>query len=201
MLKPFGGCRRIGADLADIRDYIAERVIEGFDTREEIIEAAADYANDIHHRVDLDWFIEQTTDALLEAHYLAERRWPLPTDCDRLDSAFARLESEGILARQDFACCQNCGHTELWDELQYRLPFEPAQGYVFYHMQDTEAALQGDRLYLAYGSATGDEAALAEIGWCIVGALRESGLMALWDGNVDRCIQVEIDWKRRRMLG
>ncbi len=191
----------MGAQLAAIRDYIAERVTEGFDTREEIVEAAADYAEDIHQRVDLDWFIEQTAEALLEAHWLAERHWSYPTDCDRLDGAFARLESQGILARQDFACCQNCGHSELWDELQQCLPAEPGQGYVFYHMQDTEAALQCDRLYLAYGSAAGDETELAEIGWRIVGALRESGLMALWDGNVDRCIQVEIDWKRRRLLG
>jgi hypothetical protein len=121
------------------------------------------------------------------------------TDCDRLDAAFSDLEGKGVLARQDFSCCQNCGHGEAWSEVKEGLSRgQKLQGYTFYHQQDTERAVDGGGLYLAYGAvADGDEAETA-VGKAIAEALQAQGLNVTWNGTNKQRIFVKLDWKRRR---
>lgn len=170
------------------------RVAEGFDPPERIVESLIEELGDDEavDGAELAEAARAATDAALTAHREAQRSWPVPTDCDRVDRAFAALEREGVCARQHFTCCQTCGHAEIQDEL------DGHDGYVFYHWQDTEAAVDGFGLCLAYGAARPGAEAAAEIGARVVRALEREGLRASWDGSVDRRIEVRVEWKRRR---
>ena len=107
--------------------------------------------------------------------------------------------TRGVVARQNFTCCQTCGHAEIGDEIAQALTKAEAVGYTFYHMQDTERAAEGGGLFLAYGSLERTEAAQQKVGWTIVEALRREGLAAEWNGDVGKRIEVKnLLWRRRR---
>ncbi|TQS45918.1 DUF6891 domain-containing protein [Cryptosporangium phraense] len=121
----------------------------------------------------------------------AQASWPARTDNDRLTEAFRALDAAGIVARQDFACCQNCGLTEIGDEAR-----GPARGYAFYHRQDTESAVAGHGVYLAYGRF--GQPPTTEIGAEVASALTTAGLTVDWDGTTGQRIRVPLDWAVRR---
>ena len=193
----------------DTLAFIDRSVRSGFRTRDEIIESVAEYADEA---VPDERDIVAAVDAAIERHRLEMSTWPAETDNDRLDRAFAQLDASGVIARQDFACCQSCGQAEIWDEVE-----EPAawRGYVFFHQQDTDRAVEGDGLYLGFGgSERGTKTSLLgllrpgarkdvlvadeAIGREIVAALTASGLPTTWDGRVQTRILVEpFDWRRR----
>ena len=127
-------------------------------------------------------------------------RLSLP-DNDRLDEAFAELDRHGIVARQNFTCCQTCGHTEISYEIIEAEQHRPVRGYVFFHWQDTESAVRSGYLYLAYGSVSGKESESLVIAQEVVAALRRAGLDVDWDGSVRTriCIR-DIEWQRRRLV-
>ncbi|MCO8269836.1 hypothetical protein M1L60_04425 [Actinoplanes sp. TRM 88003] len=127
------------------------------------------------------------------AHLAEQASWPSRTDNDRLTDAFRALDTAGIVARQDFACCQNCGVAEIGDEVRPELP---ARGYVFYHHQDAERAVEGGGVYLCYGSFEGAPA--ATVGEEVAVALRAEGLSVNWGGSAGQRIHVPLRWARRR---
>lgn len=127
------------------------------------------------------------------AHLDAQRGWPARTDSDRLTDAFRALDAAGIVAREDFTCCQNCGATEIGAEVHDTMP---ARGYVFYHQQDADRGAEGGGLYLAFGLI--GQPATAEIGEEIAAALRAENLQVDWSGSPGQRIHVRVDWARRR---
>ena len=137
--------------LKDLRSFIAYRVREGFESVHEIVENAVSYANDTHGRDDLQADIRRITAEMLAVHRAEQEGWEGPTDCDRLNEAFAALNRQGIVVRQDFSCCNNCGFTEIWDEVEREGERQRVEGYVFYHLQSTERAVESGRLLMAYG--------------------------------------------------
>jgi hypothetical protein len=188
------------ADLLEqLRDFIDREVRGGFTPVGEIPGYGVACLADDASADALRPYAEQYTADALVALAEAEKAWPARTDCDRLDDALARLESAGILARQNFSCCQNCGHGEMWDLVQESLTAGGAvRGYTFYHQQDTEAVVGGDGLCLAWGATEPGDPALAAIGQEVAAALRGEGLRVDWDGTVARRISVAMDWQRRR---
>lgn len=179
---------------------LSERLVQaGFMSREEIVDAALDYV-DAAGNPDLRRIAERTTDEALERHSSAQATWTETTDCDRLDAAFAALEVDGVISRQDFTCCGTCGSAEIWDQIEdAKSAGRPARGYAFYHQQDTESAVEGDGVYLNYGACEeGDDASLA-IAREIVSKLNEHGLETHWDGKLSRRINVSLDWRKRRI--
>jgi hypothetical protein len=135
----------------------------------------------------------------LAEHAAAEAIWPAVTDCDRIDAAFAELEEAGVIARQNYSCCMTCGSAEIFDEMVAAQDAgAPVRGYAFYHVQDTEAAIEGRGIHLGYGAAEEGEAAALAIGREIVATLEAHGLRTDWNGSWDRRIGVALDWKRRR---
>lgn len=128
------------------------------------------------------------------AHLDAQARWPARTDSDRLTDAFRALDRARIVAREDFACCQSCGNSEIGDEAGNGTR---PRGYVFYHRQDAERAAQGGTLWLSYGSFDGQSGA-EHVGEEIVAALRGEGLPVDWTGDAARRIQVGLRWAKRR---
>jgi hypothetical protein len=186
-------------DLADLRDFIANRVREGFESAHEIIENAENWARETYESDDLLPQIKRLTGEALAAHQAEQAGWGPTTDCDRLDAAFAALNDQGIVARQDFSCCNNCGFTEIWDEVEKVESHHPVKGYVFYHLQCTEHAIETGRLLIAYGSVKEDKQAFHAVANTIVAELCRSGLNATWEGTAGHPIVVEgLVWRRRR---
>jgi hypothetical protein len=130
----------------------------------------------------------------LTAHLADQESWPEVTDSDRLTAAFRALSAAGIVARENFACCQNCGVGEIGAEA--RRGVEP-RGYTFYHRQDAERGVDGSGVWISYGVFEG--ASAAEIGAEVTAALRAAGLAVNWDGDAGRRIHVPLRWQRRRV--
>ena len=185
--------------LEDLRSFIARRIREGFEPVHDIVENATHYAFETHGRDDLQPTIKRLVAELLAAHRAEQAGWESSTDCDRLDEAFANLNEQGIVARQDFSCCNSCGFTEIWDEVEKEEKRHPVDGYVFYHLQCTERAIQSGQLLLAYGCVEEDMAAFLRVANKIVAELRRVGLDAKWQGAAGHPIVVDgIAWRKRR---
>ncbi len=123
--------------------------------------------------------------------------WP-QTDCDKLDAAFAELERKGIVARQNLACCTNCGSKDIRDEMELlSRRGQAVRGGTFYHAQDTEAVVEGQGIHLAYCALEEGEDCALEIAREIVATIMRHGLPVMWDGKCETRIFVRMDWKRR----
>jgi hypothetical protein len=186
--------------LKNARERIKSRVAEGFDDEDQIsvdvLESVLDEGefdeNFLRER------IEAMTAAAIGHHHDEQETWPERTDCDRLDDAFDALEAENIAARQNFSCCSNCGHGEIWGDIEEETPGRKADGYVFYHMQNTGGAAATGRLFLSYGAYSGEDADILVIGRRIVTALERQGLKTTWSGSSNQCVEVDLVWRRRR---
>jgi hypothetical protein len=185
--------------LEDLRAFVAYRVREGFESAHEIVENATDFAFERHECDDLRPEIKRIMAELLAAQRAEQAQWEGSTGCDRLDQAFAALNRQGIVARQNFSCCNNCGFTEIWDEVEQAEKHGPVEGYVFYHFQCNEQAIESGQLLMAYGCVEDDPVAFSRVANKIVAELRQAGLNASWQGTAGHPIVVEgLTWRRRR---
>ena len=185
--------------LQELRGYIQRDVAAGFLPESEIARSAVEVLSDAPDANALPPYAAKLTREVIAAHKEEQASWPKTTDCDRLDSAFAALERAGVVSRQDFSCCGNCGLGEIRDEMDRAAQSgTPVRGYVFYHKQDTEAAVEGNCLYLSYGAVQQGEAAAVEIGREIAASLKQQGLQVNWNESWTKRIGVRLDWKRRR---
>lgn len=186
--------------VEDMRNIIRRDVAGGFRDVDGIAEGAVEAVteNDIDADA-LEPIAERVLAETLAEHYRAQAGWPDRTDCDRLDEAFAELESRGIVCRQDFTCCSTCGQAEIGAEMgDAEDEGVVVKGYVFYHSQDTDAAVEGRGVYLKYGAVAAGDAAGEAIGRETVEVLTAHGLRTEWSGRLSECVRVFLDWKRRR---
>ena len=184
--------------LADMRDQIRRDVAAGFDDSATIARSAVEVFESEMPAESLQPHAQAFVEDAIADHINRQQSWPAPTDCDRLDAAFSALESQGIVARQHFSCCGTCGSSEIWDEIDaFGRGGGRARGYAFYHVQDTDGAVEGGGLFLNYGACEDGEAQALGIGREIVAALEQHGLRTDWDGSWNRRIGVTLDWKRR----
>jgi hypothetical protein len=189
----------MGETLDELRAFIADRIREGFASVHEIVQDATHYTSETYGRDDLGPEVKRLTAAALAAHRVEQDAWEGLTDCDRLDGAFAALNARGIVARQDFSCCNNCGFDEIWDEIDREEERHPVEGYVFYHLQATERAIQTGGLLMAYGCIEESPEALERVANAVVTELRRAGLNAIWGGTAGHPIRVHgFIWRRRR---
>jgi hypothetical protein len=193
--------RDLSKIIADMREYIRRQVIAGFDPPSSISESAPEVFVDDADEEILRPIAERLTREIVADHVCEQAGWPDVTDCDRLDDAFAELNRNGIVSRQNFSCCGNCGVVEIGGEIRAeRDAGLSVRGYAFYHMQDTESASDGYGLYLYYGSMEDGDSATLQVGKAIVEALERHGLATRWNGRSDTRIHVQLDWKRRRPI-
>jgi hypothetical protein len=130
----------------------------------------------------------------LALHQTEQESYPAVTDYDKLRQAFGALEAAGYLVRENFTCCQTCGWSEADSELEDAAKAgRPFKGVVFFHEQDTESAVEGGGLFLAYGGEQGSEAA----GQQVVQAFEAAGLAPVWNGSAKTRICVPMTWQRR----
>jgi hypothetical protein len=182
-----------------MRSMIETAVSAGFENPDRIVDSAVSLYSDTIDEAALIPTARKLVDEALANHRKAQATWPAVTDCDRLDHAFADLESQGIVARQNFSDCGTCGVAEIQAEMEAaRKGGRKVRGYAFYHMQDTESAVDGSGLYLNYGSVDDGEPAQLGIGREIVQALKQQGLETKWNGKLEQRIGAKLDWKRRR---
>lgn len=199
---------------------MAQRAADEPDLPADVVTRVEEYARGVVHGgfTERDEAVEQVTDHFEEedvtpgtARVVVERvwrervaeqdGWPETTDVDRLLAVFDALDRDGIVARADFTCCQTCGHAEIGDEAA-----GSARGYVFFHRQDTEGAVEGGGVWLAFGSlgepadhgatdhAAADEAVAREV----VTALTAGGLPVEWNGSVRTRIKAgPMAWQKR----
>jgi hypothetical protein len=139
--------------------------------------------------------------AAVKRHQQEQQSWPTPTDCDRLDAAFAALEHSGILCRQDYAPCDEYCEELMADDIEAaENSGRRVRGYAYITMLATDDALAGRGLKLRFGAWPNSHIAEADIGLEVASALQRHGLKVLWDGGRQTPILVDMGWKKRRML-
>lgn len=128
-----------------------------------------------------------------------QQHWPRTTDWDRLDCAFHDLESDGIIALHSAGTTQSDGLSdtmEVFDARQQR--GEVARGYVFYHGQDINTALESGRIHLAFGAFDNSEETAADVARQIVSTINRQGLHVSWEDSLDQRILIQpIEWRKR----
>ncbi len=176
--------------------YLVREVCAGFLSRDEMAQEAADVFADAADAKTLASNIDRMIEKLRELMAESRKSWPKVTDCQRLDKAFADLDSSGIIARQHFARCTNCGRAEIRDEIaSARAQGRTIRGYVFFHFQDTERALNNQGLLMTFGSPGHPDEA-GEIAKETAAVLSRHGLHPNWNGDPDVKIFLPINWKR-----
>jgi hypothetical protein len=187
-------------DLDDLRDFIRLQVVAGFVPIDTMVDEAVDVFTDTTVPLaSLRAAATTVAERAVAEHLAQQTAWPERTDCDRLDAAFAALESAGIVARQHFSCCGACGATEIHDEMdRVAKDGSTVRGYTFFHVQDTEHAVEGESLFLSYGAMDRDRDRAVAIGHEVVAALKEQGLHPAWNGRHANRIGLPIVWRRRR---
>jgi hypothetical protein len=184
--------------VGELRTFLAARVREGYLSRSLMIEGATDFLSDEFPTAAIDRAAPTIVDELLAQHAASEATWDAPTDPDRLSEVFVRLDSTGLVARENFADCQTCGFGEISDEIRLESKHREIRGFTFFHEQDTERAATNGTLYLSYGTA-GSSGSAAEVGREIADALSTAGLHVTWDGSPNTRIEIsDLDWRRRR---
>lgn len=124
-----------------------------------------------------------------------ERTWQGVSTNDRLDKAFEFLKQSGIFSAQDYWCCSSCGHAAAAESMTE----QKTRGYVFYHEQDTDRAMEGGGLMLAYGSYEGEDEKTTAIAREIGSALDRFGVPYEWNGSPDsRIFILPFEWRKRR---
>ena len=101
----------------DIQKDVARRIREGFGGFEDNVERIVDYLQDKYPDTDIAPLVRAPGAGGAKA-IEDQVSWPEITDCDRLDRAFAALERQGVVARQHFTCCWNCGNVEIRAEVE-----------------------------------------------------------------------------------
>lgn len=184
--------------VEQVRDYVWREVAVGFVDPSGIAESAVEMFEEDADADLLEPVARRLVAEAVAEHRAAEATWPDVTDCDRLDEAMAELTRGGIVCRQNFSCCGNCGVVEIGAEIEdEEAAGVVARGFAFYHHQDAQAAAEGYGIYLNYGATEPGEAAALGVAGELVATLGRHGLATRWDGRVANRIKVELDWKRR----
>jgi hypothetical protein len=130
-----------------------------------------------------------------------EATWPATTDCDRLDRAFAALETEGLIVEQDAGLTKSDGLeivTEAYEDAVEDGEAAGIVGYCYYHGQDLDRVMESGDLWLAFGDFDGEEESSVEVGRRVQRALEDVGFAVQWSGSVQERILVRgIRWQRR----
>jgi|SRR5687768_3395559 hypothetical protein len=185
--------------ISKMRDYIRREVAGGFSSTDDICRIAVEIYSDKHDPSVLLPHARTLVQEIIDAQLSKQANWEKTTDCDRLDQAFRDLESQGIISRQNYSCCGTCGSGEIWDEMvALQSEGKNIRGYTFYHEQDTQHAVDGEGLYLNYGSIEENVPAQIDIGHEIVRILNQHDLATDWNGDLQYRIFVNLNWQRRR---
>jgi hypothetical protein len=177
---------------AEARARAVALVHGGFTDFDDAVEIVADYFADEEEPLREDE-ARDIVEAVWSARLAEQRGWPAVTDADRLLGVFDALGEADIVAEPHFACCAGCGRAEIGG---FATP--DSRGFVFFHEQDTDRAVAGEGLMLAYGGFDGTTEQTAAIGREVAAALTAAGLRIDWTGTPDKRIHVTpLEWRIR----
>jgi hypothetical protein len=182
------------SNISDITQDARLRVLTGLYSQAEILQQLIDIYELPEHGTTV---VQQLIQSLWNQQLEEEARWSdEPTDVEKLQTAFSRLEDEDrIICRMNFTCCQTCGNAEIGGEAN-----ESHIGYCFFHRQDTEGAVEGGGLSLRYGDLEEDskDESVVDIGRKITARLREEGLNVDWNEDPKKTIELDpFQWRVR----
>jgi hypothetical protein len=179
-----------------VADHIRQWVWSGFFTQsdiEQFIDGIAEEDCDTEE-------LRSLVGPALRTKLRAERSWPQPTDCDRLDEVFFALHSAGVCALANTGTTMSDGFDDV-AEVVKAAPDGHYRGFCFYHGQDIARAIDGQGLMLAFGDIKNDAEQHVQIGQAIAEALRVAGFAVEWNGTVNTRIKLPaFDWKRRAAI-
>ncbi len=190
----------------EIRSFIREIAVEGYETDERIVfDVTLALEGDHPGQLDIRERVERLAPDVFEDLRALEAEWPIPTDNDRLDRAFASLDRDGILARQNFYGSQRVADEEMTHEIAAFRDQCPIRGFAFFHGGDTRRAIAGEGLRITFGAALlrrTSKARLERASWEIAQevhrALWAQGLSPDWSRVVGDPIVLPFTWRRRR---
>lgn len=182
------------SESVEFQNEVKRLLRSGFYTLEEATQVASEIVEFSGPDIQANILAQKSYNDIL----LEQNQWTEINDCDRLMQAFEALRGEGVVCCENFSCCGNCGSSEIWEIVEMAQSMgKTIKGYVFYHQQDTERAVEGDGLYFNYGSVQGLSEATAKR---LVDQLANAGLKPTWNGSSSTRVFVPLEWKRR-MLG
>jgi hypothetical protein len=183
---------------AEVRQFVANLLRGGYDDVDEIVPNAMDYFAGTYDEELVGDLAERIVPAELEKLTNEQKFWPPVTDYDRLARAFKNLQTQGIVMRENFTCCQTCGMAEIGAEIEAEEGEGlNVSGFGFFHVQDTERVVESGQLYLSFGSVEDRQEASLDTARRIVSALQQEGLNVSWDGTAVKRIEVHLKWQRR----
>ena len=186
--------------ISTILQVVQTPLRTGFASEEHLINVAAEEAE--MEFGDGDWKpkVVPIVQAAIQEHKQNQNGWEELTDCDRLDSALFELGKSNILARHNYWCCSTCGTSAIDSEVHDHITKfgRRIQGYVYYHAQDTEAAVDHAQLCLRFGGSNYSDKQSIEVAKLIIKALEDEKLNVTWSGRPSQSIVVSINWKRRQ---
>lgn len=132
----------------EITNYIWDAIITGDDDPNSLV----DITEGILEEDELSLSqLKEVAQSLIETRRQQLKEWKaanlLPEN--KLAKAFAQLRSQRILALENFTCCGTCGASEAYEKMSEESG--EWDGYIFFHMQDTETLAQTRKTYLGYG--------------------------------------------------
>lgn len=183
-----------GDELKYVREQVRAMVRAGFTPFDEVLQAAGEM-------LESDAAPSLRTAAADAARHEWQERvgeqasWVDEGSYTALATAFADLESLGVVARMSFACCNTCGASEIQDEAD---PNGPERlGYTFFHSQEADRLgdTPGD-LFLSFGGF--DEMPAAMVGDIVATTIARYGLDVDWGGEAGAKVRVRVpDWRKR----
>jgi len=182
------------ASLAHVREWIDIQARSGFADLDTIFEDLQEIVEDEGLNYHSGWRTEMK--GALAKQKTREAGFPKVTANDRLTSAFAVMNAQGLIALEDAGYTQSDGWGDLGE--LYHESGKTAKGGVFYHRQDVEGVLFGVGLNIRFGGFGENDSAVA-IGRKAVEILRQHGFDPIWDENPDRTIELPpFEWQRRQ---
>ncbi|MBX3232238.1 MAG: hypothetical protein KIT84_19010 [Labilithrix sp.] len=182
-------------------EWISTMVRGGYLTADQIVRALMEDEVD---REDLE--IDESQLAELVDAKMRERRRELQlagaSAYDRLSDVFDLLEDSGIFARENYWCCQSCAYAAIDEEIAEALEAgEEVRGYVYFHSQDTDRAVESGELLLRFGGLSGEplrleREATQQIGEEVTTALEDAGFEVRWSGSPGEAITMTIAWDK-----
>ncbi|MGM0357794.1 DUF6891 domain-containing protein, partial [Streptomyces sp. ECR3] len=137
-------------ERVELERRVREVLVGGYASRAELAELAEDHLVSGDRRPVSREQARVLADRLWLERVAEQAEWRGETDPERLTRAFTALREAGVTARENFACCRNCGHSEIAGE-----GGPDARGFVYFHTQCTDSAAAGRGLMLLYGGFDG----------------------------------------------
>ena len=148
--------------------------------------------------LDEDWVGERIAAEFAQKR-TEEASWETPTDCDRLDLAFAQLRQRRIITLQNAGYTQSEGINDISEEWHSAGGKDSdIEGYCFYHGQDLERAVRGEGLMLTFGDILGGDDKGVVVGDIVREVMEANGFRVEWDGTIGQRFGVSgMRWQKR----